>query len=148
MNKRNKPNAWWSCKAACLAACILAAVATVGCSPKPLVPTPPIPKGEAMIHVEFKGLPNEKFSKLTEFVKQLAHNNSAFVDGSKSERDVGDYNTFLGAGNDGLIDQIYKPNHPIPSPSIEQSMKALLESYLHDNGIDSRDVNLELRYGQ
>jgi serine/threonine protein kinase len=103
--------------------------------------------GDAMIHVEFKGLSSDEFNNLTEFVRKLAESHSAFVEGSPSERDVGDHDAYTGIWNNGFVDQKYKPNHPIPSPEVEASMKASLESYLDDKRIYRGDVKFELQYG-
>ena len=127
---------------------LLSAVALLGCSPKPVVPTPPLQKGEAMIHVEFKSLSTGEFNHLTEFVQALAEPHSTFVAGSTTERDIGDHNAYSGWRNDGFIDQIYQPNHPIPSPEVEASMKSALKTHLDANDIDPADVTLELRYGK
>lgn len=100
-----------------------------------------------MIHVEFKKLSNDEFNKLTAFVRKLGESHSALIKGSTTDRDVGDYNAFISLWNEGVIDQVYTPEHPIPSPNVEASIKAELETYLRGKGIDVGGVTLELRYG-
>lgn len=141
--KTTKTLSFW--KSACLTAGMFAVLAMLGCSPA--VPAPPIPKGDAMIHVEFKKLSDEEFNKLTDFVRKLGESHSALIKGSATARDVGDYNAYIGFWKDGVIDQVYTPDHSIPSPEVEASMKAELETYLRGKGIDVGGVTLELRYG-
>lgn len=148
MNNIRITNARWFWKTACLAAGMFAVLAMIGCSSKPTVPAPPIPKGHTMIHVEFKKLSDDEFNKLTDFVRKLGESHSALIKGSTTARDVGDYNAFIGFWKDGVIDQVYAPDHPIPSPKTEESMKAELETYLRGKGISVGDVTLELRYGK
>ena len=147
MNSTTKSNTRWLWKSVCLTAGIFALFAMIGCSSKPRVATPPIPKGDAMIHVEFKKLSDGEFNKLTDFVRKLGESHSALIKGSATARDVGDYNAFIGFWKEGVIDQVYTPDHPIPSPKVEASMKAELETYLRGKGIDVGGVKLELRYG-
>jgi hypothetical protein len=147
MNKQSEHIGHWFWKTARLLAVILAPVFVTGCSLKS-PPASPIPKGQAGIHVEFKGLSTDQFNELTAFVKKLAEYHSAYVEGSTSERDVGDYSTYHGFWNDGFVAQTYKPNHPIPSPQVEAAMKEQLESFLKKNKIDAGSVKLELRYGR
>jgi hypothetical protein len=147
MNNTKKSYSHWFSKSACLITGMFAVLALIGCSSKPTVPAPPIPKGHAMIHVEFKKLSDDEFNNLTDFVRKLGKSHSALIKGSTTERDVGDYNAAIGFWNDGVIDQVYAPDHPIPSPKVEASMKAELETYLRGKGIAVGGVTLELRYG-
>jgi hypothetical protein len=147
MNNTRITNTRGFFKSVYLTAGMFALLVMIGCSSKPTVATPSIPKGDAMIHVEFKKLSDDEFNKLTDFVRKLGENHSALIEGSTTERDVGDYNAFIGFWKDGVIDQVYAPGHPIPNPKVEASMKAELETYLRAKGIDVGDVKLELRYG-
>lgn len=105
----------------------------------------PMQKGEAMIHIEFKGLSSDKFNKLSDFAKKLAESHN--IEGPENDHYVGDSQGFSGIRNDGFVDQKYKPKHPMPSPEVEASMKASLKSFLYANGIDESDVKFELLYG-
>lgn len=127
------------------AALILSAVAVTSCG-RP-VPTPPIPKGHAGIHVEFKKLTSAQFDDLTQLVQKMAEDHSAYYPGSTTVRQVGDGNAYQGFWNDGYVDQAYKPDHPVPSPKVEADMKASLDAFLLKNKIDPAGVKLELRYG-
>jgi hypothetical protein len=147
MNYTNKINTRRFLKSACLTTGMFAVLAMTGCSSKPTVPAPPIPKGDAMIHVEFKKLSDDEFNKLADFVRKLGERHSALIKGSTTARDVGDHNAYIGFWKEGVIDQVYTPDHPIPSPEVEASMKAELETYLRGKGIDVGGVKLELRYG-
>jgi hypothetical protein len=40
------------------------------------------------------------------------------------------------------------PNHPVPSPEVEQAMKEHLKIFLKDSKIDSDDAQLQLGYGK
>ena len=146
MNNTKMTNTRWFRISLGLIAGMFAVLAMIGCSSKSTVLAPPIPKGDAMIHVEFKKLSNDEFNKLTVFVRKLGESHSALVKGSTTKRDVGDYNAFIGLWNDGVIDQVYTPDHPIPNPEVEASMKAELETYIRGKGIDVGGVKLELRY--
>jgi tRNA A-37 threonylcarbamoyl transferase component Bud32 len=105
----------------------------------------PIKKGEAMIHIEFKGLSSDKFNKLSSFVEELAQNHN--VEDAENDFYIGDNLGQTGYWNDGFIAQAYKPKHPMPSPEVEASMKASLKYFLYSNRIDERDVKFELLYG-
>lgn len=108
----------------------------------------PIPKGQVEIHVGFKGLSTDKVNKLEAFVLRLAEDHSAYLDGSKSVRDVGHYDTLHVFCHFGFVDQRYNPDHPIPSPEVEKAMRDRLESFFEDNEIDGSGQKFELRYGR
>jgi predicted Ser/Thr protein kinase len=104
-----------------------------------------IEKGKAMIQIEFKGLSMEKSNKLVGFAIQLAKSR----DGRDVAHDwqIGERKAYTDIWNDGYVHQTYNPNHPMPSPEVEASMKASLKTFLHSNGINENDVKLELLYG-
>lgn len=130
-----------------MAICLLAACLMIGCSSKPLVPTRPLAKGDVMIHVKFKCLFGDHFNSLTEFIEELAEEQSAFEPGSTTVRRIGDRNAFCGIWNNGFIDQAYTPIHPIPNPEVEAQMRAKFETYIREHGINPRRVKFEVRYG-
>jgi hypothetical protein len=109
---------------------------------------PPIPSGQVEIHVEFKNLSTGDFNKLTAFVRDLAKERSAVLEGTEDIRDVRENRAYHGLGNDGYVDQRYNPEHPIPSLEVEEAMRARLAKFLEENGIDADGANLELRYGK
>ena len=111
------------------------------------VPTPPIPKGGVAIHVEFKGISTAQFNQLTVLVCKLPTHYCAYEAGSTTERAIGNHNAYHGFWNSGFVDQLYQPNHPIPSPAVEAAMKASLEEFLKANKMNSSEVKLELKYG-
>ena len=104
------------------------------------VTNPPIPAGHVVIRVDFKGISTEKYNDLMAFLRKLAENHT--------DRVFDDFNGSHGYWNDGFVARRYRPNHPIPSPDVEQSMATQFESFLKTNGIDGRGEKLELRYGQ
>lgn len=104
-----------------------------------------IEKGKAMIRIEFEGLSTEKSGKLTAFAIQLAKARNAR--NVEEDWQIGDRITYSDYWNDGYVHQTYTPNHPMPAPEVEASMKASLKAFLHSNGIDESDVKLELLYG-
>jgi hypothetical protein len=137
-NERSNRTFSQRCESARRTALFLCMIALAGCSPKSTIASRPIPKGHAWIHVEFKGLSTGQFNKLTEFVARLAESHSALVKGAGGER-----NAYHGFWNNGFVDQIYKAEHPLPSPQVEASMKAGLESFCQSNGIDGRALKFE-----
>jgi hypothetical protein len=124
----------------------LAIGGNTGCRPQ-MVGGPPIPPGHVEIHVEFKGVSTETYNKLNTFIRELAEEHSVLRKGSGTVRDVGDSTSSHGIMNDGFADQRYNPDHPVPSPEVEEAMRARLKEFLEQNKIDSDDVTLELRYG-
>lgn len=99
----------------------------------------PIPADHAEIRVTFKRLSTGNYNHLVAFVRTLAEDHT--------DRLVEDFNAFHGIWNEGFVARRYRPNHPIPSPEVEKSMAARLDSFLKGKGIDGRRVKLELRYG-
>lgn len=93
-------------------------------------------------------MPTDPYNKLSEFLMKLAEEHSALRQGSESLRDVGDRHSPAGLMNDGFAVQQYNPNHPVPSPEVEQAMKERLRTFLRDNKINPEDAQLELRYGK
>jgi hypothetical protein len=126
----------------------LLAVFVWGCRPPQVSSPHPLPAGHVGIHVAFKGIPTEADNKLSGFLMKLAEEHSALRQGSESLRDVGDRHSYGGLMNDGFAVQQYNPNHPVPSPEVEQTMKERLKTFLKDNNIDPDDTQLELRYGK
>jgi hypothetical protein len=130
---------------------LMTAILTVfvaGCQRPPAASPKPLPPGHVEIQVEFKGFTNDAFNKLSPFVETLAEEHAAYREGSDTLRDVGDRSASQGLMNDGFAVQQYNPNHPVPSPEVEQAMKERLKTFLKDNKIDADKAKLELRYGK
>ncbi len=100
----------------------------------------PIPRITRRFASHFKRLSTGNYNHLVAFVRNLAEDHT--------DRLVEDFNAFHGIWNEGFVARRYRPNHPIPSPEVERSMSARLESFLKGRGIDGSGVmKLELRYG-
>jgi hypothetical protein len=117
-----------------------------GCKPT-VTSASPIPPGHAEIHIEYKGLSTDTYNKLNDFIRELAEEHSVLLRGSETERDVGDGSSYHGFLNAGHADQRYNPDHPVPSPEVEEAMQARLDEFLEKNGVDPDKASLELRYG-
>lgn len=99
---------------------------------KASVSNDPIPAGHVEIRVEFQRLSTKNYNNRTAIIRKLAEDHT--------DRLVEDFNGFHGTWNDGFVNRRYRPNHPIPSPEVEQAMSARLESFLKKNSIDGRRV--------
>ncbi len=127
---------------------VLLTIFVSGCQRRPVSSPHPLRAGHVEIQVEFEGLPNDAYNKMSGFLMKLAEEHSTLREGSESLRDVGDRHSYIGLMNDGFAVQQYKPNHPVPSPDVEQAMKQRLKTFLKDNKIDPDDAQLKLLYGK